>query len=267
MKVISIINLKGGVGKSVSSINIAHILSEAHGFRVLLVDNDKQGNTSKFFNAHSYDAPSIAEVLTIKSYKAAHVIRETAYPRLHVLPANMTLLKADKEILMDCTRPQQTRLKKALLEVAGDYDFVIIDNAPDLSMSIINALVATDDILIPIKVDSFAFDGVAQILEQAEEVREFNPGLRIAGGFITMYQRNNVNTQGETYLQQYDGLPMFGTVIRKTVAIDETTFTGKPIMEYSKRSTAALDYAALVDEYLQKCVRFGHKGGLKHAEV
>jgi len=68
MKVISIINLKGGVGKTVSSINIAHILSEAHGFRVLLVDNDKQGNTSKFFGVHSYDAPSIAEVLTIKSY-------------------------------------------------------------------------------------------------------------------------------------------------------------------------------------------------------
>jgi chromosome partitioning protein len=167
----------------------------------------------------------------------------------------MTLLKADKEILMDCTRPQQTRLKRTLLEVAGDYDFVIIDNAPDLSMSIINALVATDDILIPIKVDSFAFDGVAQILEQTEEVREFNPGLRIAGGFITIYQRNNVNTQGETYLQQYDGLPMFETVIRKTVAIDETTFTGKPIMEYSKRSTAALDYAALVDEYLRNCDR------------
>jgi chromosome partitioning protein len=154
---------------------------------------------------------------------------------------------------MDCTRPQQTRLKKALLEVAGDYDFTIIDNAPDLSMSIINALVATDDVLIPIKVDSFAFDGVAQILEQIAEVREFNPVLRVAGGFITIYQRNNVNTQGETFLQQYEGLPMFGTVIRKTVAIDETTFTGKPIMEYSKRSTAAMDYVSLVEEYLKLC--------------
>jgi chromosome partitioning protein len=86
-------------------------------------------------------------------------------------------------------------------------------------------------------------------------VREFNPALRVAGGFITIYQRNNVNAQGETYLQQYDVLPMFRTVIRKTVAIDETTFTGKPIMDYSKRSTAAMDYAALVDEYLQNCVR------------
>jgi chromosome partitioning protein len=79
-------------------------------------------------------------------------------------------------------------------------------------------------------------------------------GVRVAGGFITIYQRNNVNTQGETYLQQYDGLSMFGTVIRKTVAIDETTFTGKPIMEYSKRSTAAMDYAALVEEYLKICL-------------
>ena len=194
-------------------------------------------------------------MLTIKGYRASEAIRETAYPRLRVLPANMTLLRADKEILMDCTRPQQTRLKKALQEVVGDYDFTIIDSAPDLSMSVINALVATDDVLIPIKVDAFAFDGVAQILEQIEEVREFNPALRVAGGFITMFQRNNVNAQGEAYLQTYEGLPMFKTAIRKAVAIDETTFIGKPIAEYSKRSTAALDYAALVKEYLQDCAR------------
>lgn len=253
MKVISIINLKGGVGKTVSSINIAHILSQAHGKRVLLIDNDKQGNTSKFFGVHSYDAPSIADVLTIKSYPITDAIRETAYPRLNVLPSNMTLLKADREILMDCTRPQQNRLKKALQQVAGAYDFAVVDCAPDLNMSVINALVAADDVLIPIKVDSFAFDGVEQILEQVEDLREFNEDIRVAGGFVTMYQRNNVNTTGAEYLQAHEGLPMFKTAIRKTVSIDETTFTGKPIAEYSKRSTAALDYAALVEEYLGLC--------------
>lgn len=109
---------------------------------------------------------------------------------------------------------QQTRLKKALQEVAEDYDYVLIDNAPDLNMSVINALVATDDVLIPIKVDSFSFDGVAEILDQIEEIREFNAGIRVAGGFITMYQRNKVNALGQTFLQQYDSrLPMFSTVI------------------------------------------------------
>lgn len=252
MKVISIINLKGGVGKSVSAINMAHILSEVHEKRVLLVDNDKQGNTSKFFGLHDYDAPSISDVLTVKGFRTAEAIRRATYERLDLLPANMTLLRANKEILLDCSRPQQTRLRKALMEVEADYDYAIIDNAPDLNMSVINALVASNDVMIPIKVDSFAFDGVAQIMEQVEEIREFNPDIKIAGGFIVMWQRNNVNTQGKAYLEDVDGLPMFDTIIRKTVAVDETTFAGVPILDYNKRSTAARDYVSLVEEYLNR---------------
>jgi chromosome partitioning protein len=251
MKIISIINLKGGVAKTVSAINIAHVLAMVHGYRVLLVDNDKQGNTSKFFGTHSYDAPSIADVLTTKEFPLLEAIRETAYDRMHILPANMKLLRANKEMLLDCSRPQQTRLKKALLKVSGEYDYTIIDNAPDINMSVINALVACNDVLIPIKVDNFAFDGVAQILEQVEEVREFNEGIRVAGGFVTMWQRNNVNTLGETYLREREGLPMFKAVIRKTVAVDETTFAGVPLLAYAKNSTAARDYVALVAEYLK----------------
>ena len=252
MKAISIINLKGGVGKTISAINFAHVLAEVHGARVLLVDNDKQGNTSKFFGLHDYEATSISDVLTVKGFRTAEAIRKTQYERLSVIPANMALLRANKEILLDCSRPQQTRLRKALKEVEADYDYVVIDNAPDLNMSVINALVASHDVLIPIKVDSFAFDGVAQIMEQVEEIKEFNPDIRIAGGFVTMWQRNNVNAQGKAYLEDVDGLPMFDTIIRKTVAVDETTFAGVPILDYNKRSTAARDYVSLVDEYLRR---------------
>ena len=252
MKVISIINLKGGVGKTISAINIAHILSEVHGARVLLVDNDKQGNTSKFFGLHSYDKPCISEVLTVKGFDVAEAIQYTAFERLDVLPSNMTLLRANKEILLDCARPQQTRLRKAFDGIKGDYDYAVIDNAPDLNMSVINALVATNDVMIPIKVDSFAFDGVAQIMEQVEETREFNTEISIAGGFITMWQRNNVNAQGKAYLEDVDGLPKLDTIIRKTVAVDETTFAGLPIVRYNARSTAARDYVSLVDEDLKR---------------
>jgi len=255
MKVLCIINLKGGVAKTISAVNISHILATKHGKRVLLIDNDKQGNTSKFFKMHDYADPSLADVLTSKDPSMLQkTIKHTEYDTLHVLPANMNLLRADKEILLDVSRPQQTRLKKALqtMERGGNaYDYVVIDCAPDLNMSVINAFVAAGDVLIPIKVDRFAFDGLDQLQEQIKETREFNPTLCIAGGFITMYTRNNVNIQGKQYLEQSAGIPMFKTVIRKTVKVDETTFAGVPLLRYARNSTAARDYDALVSEYLQ----------------
>ena len=231
MKAVSFINLKGGVGKSVTSVNFAHILATIHNYRVLLIDNDKQGNSSKFFGLHDYDHPSIAEVLTEKGYEIRDAIRRTSYDRLDLLPANMTLLKADRQVLIDTVRPQQTRLRSALKQVEDQYDYVVIDNAPDLSMSVINALVATNDVLIPIKIDNFSFDGVNDILSCVEDIRAFNEGIRIAGGFITMFEWNNVNRQGGDYLETREDLPMMKTRIRKAVAVNETTFTGEPILE------------------------------------
>lgn len=251
MRTISIINLKGGVGKTVSAINIAFDLSSIHGQRVLLIDNDKQGNTSKFFGLHSDDDPSMAEILTVKGIDAATVIKHTQYSGLDLLPANMSLLRANKEALIDTTRPQQTRLKRALKSVAGNYDFCLIDNAPDVNISVINALMITDDVLVPVKIDKFAFDGLDVLADQIEEVREANERLTFAGCFVTMFQRNNVNVQGMELLRQAK-YPLFETVIRATTKVGETTFSGKPLQEYSRNCTAARDYAALVDEYLRK---------------
>lgn len=250
MKTISIINLKGGVAKTISAINIAHILSAVHGMRVLLIDNDKQGNTSKFFGLHSYDRQGMAELMTEKNIDVRRVIKSTAYTGLDVITANMNLLKANKEVLLDVSRPQQTRLKKALTAVADDYDYCVIDNAPDINMSVINALVASNDVLVPIKVDNFAFDGLDQLMEQINDVQEFNLGLTLKGCFITMYQKNSVNVQGNTWLNDCTGYPIFKTFIRKTVKVDETTFTGKPLLDYAPNCTAAKDYEALTAEYL-----------------
>ena len=254
MKTITIYNLKGGVAKTTSAINVAHILAQVHGYRVLLVDNDKQGNTSKFFGLHDYERPSIADVLTAKGFPITDAIRPTQYDRLHLLPANMNLLRANKEILLDFARPQQTRLRDALAEVRDDYDFVIIDNAPDYNMSDLNALVASDHVIIPIKIDKFTFDGVQMILEQVEEVRAFNPGITVAGGLITMYQNTELHRQGTEWLNSQPGLPMFETVIRRSATIDRMTFTGVPIIKQSRRSNAARDYKALVREYLRRFV-------------
>lgn len=252
MKIISIINLKGGVAKTISSANIAHILAVIHNKKVLLVDNDKQGNASKMFGLHNYDMPSVAEVMTKRGVNLKEIIRPTQYENLHLIPANMTLLKANLEVMLDNTRPQQTRFKAAFQTIQDDYDYCIIDNAPDINISTINALVASHDVLIPLKIDMFAFDGLKELLEQIDNTKEdLNPELCVKGCFVTAFQKNDVNIQGEEHLHQTE-YPVFNTHIRRTEKIDESTFATMPILEYSKKCGAAKDYLALVAEYLRR---------------
>jgi len=254
MRTICVENLKGGVAKTVSAVNMAWLLAAAHQKRVLLIDCDKQGNASKFFDVHGYENPGLAELLTSGKYSLTDVAQWDTIRTVEIIPANMTLLKADREILMDCTRPQQTRLRKALNPVRDLYDYCIIDCAPDLSMSVINALVAADDLLIPVKLDKFALDGLDLILEQLDAIREFNPNLARVAAFATQYQRNLVNQQAYGLLSAMglrSGFSVFQTVIRKTCRVDESTFAGIPLVKYAPKSTAAQDYRALVSEYLR----------------
>jgi len=251
MKTISIINLKGGVAKTITACNIAHILATKHGKRVLLVDNDKQGNTSKMFNSHSYTRPSIADIMTKRNIDLSTVIVPTAYSNLHIISANMTLLMANRQVMLDSTRPQQTRLKTALDTVANQYDYCIIDNAPDINMSTINALVTSDDVIIPIKIDNFAFDGLKELIQQIDNTREdLNPKLTLRGCLVTCYMRNDVNRQGEAWLRTETNYPIFETHIRRTEKVDESTFKTTPIIEYSRRCGAAIDYLKFVEEYI-----------------
>ena len=212
MKVLSIINLKGGVAKTISSVNMAHILAAVHGCKVLLIDNDKQGNASKILN----------------------------------------LLTANLEVMLDQSRPQQTRFKKFLDGIQSEYDYCIIDNAPDINISTINALVASNDVMVPITIDDFAIDGLAELKEQSDHTREdLNPGLRFCGCFVTQYDRTNeADTQGEEFLKTLE-YPLFETHIRRTPKMKPSTFERKPIIVYSSRCGAAYDYKALVQEYLR----------------
>lgn len=251
MKVISIINLKGGVGKTVSAINIAHILASVYKTRVLLIDNDKQGNASKFFGLHSYELPSVADVLTGRAMPVAEVVRHTRYERLDLLPANMGLLTANSSLLIDTSRTRDYRLRRALEAVADQYDWCVIDNAPDINISVINALMATDDVLVPVKIDRFAFDGLQELADQIEDVRESNPRLRFAGCFFTMFQSNRVNQEGDGWLRQEQPYPVFDTCIRSTVKVTETTYAGRPLLDYSPNCTASKGYLWLVAEYLE----------------
>ncbi len=255
MRTISIINLKGGCAKTLSSVNIAHILSSVYSKKVLLIDNDKQGDASKLLNRHSYTRPGTAEIMTDRDIDMSAVIQSTDYERLDIVTANMNLLTATLTVMLDQKRPQHNRFKKALEQVEGNYDFCVIDNAPDINISTINALAASDDVLVPVTIDDFAIDGLKELVEQINNTREdLNPSLRFCGCFITQYDRTNeADQQGEVYLKGLETYPLFNTHIRRTLKMKPSTFARKPILEYSSRCGAARDYKALAEEYLNMC--------------
>lgn len=251
MKAISFMNVKGGVGKTTSSISFAYILAADYNKKILLVDLDKQANTTKSFNLLDNERPSVSDLLTDKAADIDNIIRSTEYENIDLLPANMTLIKANQEVLLDMSRPQQTRLKKHIEKVKDRYDYVIFDCPTDINMAVINAFCVTDDVLIPIKIDRYALDGLEYVVEVIGELQEFNPKLTLKGGFITMFKNNNVNKSGKELLNNNLGFNFFQTAIRCTVKADESTFE-KPLPLYAPKSTAAIDYRNLVAEYLEK---------------
>ena len=252
MKVLSIINLKGGVAKTISSVNMAHILATEKKLRVLLIDNDEQGNASKIMNRHSYEHKGTAELMTERRPDMSKLIQHTDYADLDNITANMNLLSANLKVMPDQQRPQQTRFKQALETVKNEYDVCIIDNAPDINVSTINALVASTDVAVPITIDDFALDGLAELKEQIDNTKEdLNPQLRFCGCFVTQYDRTNeADTQGEEYLRTLE-YPVFTTHIRRTPKVKPSTFARIPIVEYSPRCGASTDYRALVEEWLK----------------
>lgn len=268
MRVISIISLKGGTGKTTTAVNIAYTLAAVHNKKVLIIDNDKQGNTSKSFKRYdTEDTNTIARVMLQRNVDVSEVIKSTAYEGIDIITANMDLLEANLRTIVDTGRQQQTRFKKALenakvidrgwakfdyLPLTEAYDYCIIDNAPDINMSIINALVMSNDVIVPIFMDQYSFDGLDILLDQIAQVKEdFNENLNFAGCLITQYQNNEVNNQGIEWLKAHD-IPIFKQQIRRTEKkVNESTFAKMPLVEYSVRCGAAQDYKKFVLEYLE----------------
>lgn len=244
---IAIINLKGGVGKSVTACNLAAELA-AKSKSVLVVDLDKQGNTSKFFGWLDYDRLSVAEVLLGERFANAAIVEDTGLPGVHLLPGDMRLLRANRMILMDTTEPQQYRLRDALEHVAENYDYCLLDCPPDLDMGSINALTAADWVIIPVDCDEWACDGMREIIDQIEQVQMYyNPHLKVMGALMTKYRRTRY--AGEVVHQLNEaGIEMLHTVIRYTVKVSEAKSAHEPLRVYKPDCSAALDYGCLADE-------------------
>lgn len=247
METISIISLKGGVAKTTTSVNLAYILAK-QGCKVLLIDNDKQGNASKAFDLYNpEDNNTIARVMVERGIDVQGVIKHTRYDNLDIVTANMNLLEANLRTVVDTGRQQQTRFKKAFETV--EYDYCIIDNAPDINMSIINALVMSNVVVIPVQIDQYSFDGLNILKEQIDVVKEdFNPGLHFGGCLITQYKNTEVQQQGAEVIENI--YPVYQTRIRRTEKKpQESTFAKMPLVEYSVRCGASQDYKNFVAEF------------------
>lgn len=260
-RVVSIINLKGGVGKTFTAANMAHILNN-QGYSVLLVDNDKQGNLSKLFEVYQDTVECGASRLLRGSYRHVNELREVlpGYTGMDIIPANMSLLQTTNDLTASTAADQASRFKPLLqaypLEPEKPYDYIIIDNPPDLGLNVINALAISDDVIVPTKIDSWALEGLDTVIAAVEDMKQINPRLNFVGALVTMWQNDDANRAGWEWLQD-KGYKLFDTRIWYGKAAAESTFFGKTITEYKPRSWTARDYKKFVAEYLERTAQHG----------
>ena len=248
-RVVAVANQKGGVGKTTTVINLGASLAAAEK-RVLLVDFDPQTNcTSGLGMRGEGDRPSVYDVVT-GGAQAAKVVLATTLPFLHLLPGAISLAGAEVELVGETRR--EFVLKEALEPLRPDYDYILIDCPPSLGLLTLNALVAADEVLIPIQGEYFALEGVSELLRTLERVREeLNPDLAIRGVLLTMMdERTNLGRQVSEEIHRFFGHKVYQSRIPRNVRLAEAPSFGKPILLYDIASRGAQSYLQVAQEFL-----------------
>ena len=248
-KIISLANQKGGVGKTTTSINLAAALAKL-GKRVLLIDADPQANTSSGLGIDIRELESTIYECLVNGIDPHTAIVETSMENLYVIPSHIDLVGAEIEMLNMEHREQL--LKKIIQPIREDYDFILIDCSPSLGLITINALTASDSVIIPVQCEFFALEGIAKLLNTIKIIKsKLNPQLKIEGFLLTMYD-NRLRLSNQVYeeVKRHFGDLVFNTVISRNVRLSEAPSHGVSVLEYDPHSKGAQNYTALAREVI-----------------
>ena len=254
MRIITIANQKGGVGKTTTAINLATALS-AIGERVLLVDLDPQGNASTGLGIDRRDRKSSSYDVLTGALTVGSAAVDTVVPDLAIVPSTLDLLGVEMEIAGASDRV--LRLRKALRshrEVAERWSYVLIDCPPSLNLLTLNSMAAADSVLVPLQCEFFALEGLSQLLETVDEVRRtINPSLTIQGIVMTMYDgRNNLANQVVDDVRAHLGEKVYRTIIPRNVRVSEAPSYGKPAILYDLKCSGSQAYLQLASEVIRQ---------------
>ena len=250
-KIISIVNQKGGVGKTTTAVNLAAAVGLA-GKKVLLVDADPQGNTTSGYGINKKEAKITSYELLIGKATAANAAVQTQFDGVDIVPASIDLAAAEVDLIEIESREAQ--LKMALATVRENYDYIFIDCPPSLGLITINALNASDTVLVPIQCEYFALEGLSQLMATVRQVKRlYNSTLEIEGIVLTMYDgRLNLTQQVVGEIKKYFANKLYKSAIPRAVRLSEAPSYGMPIQYYDKRSKGSAAYNDLAKEFLKK---------------
>lgn len=249
-RTIAIANQKGGVGKTTTSVNLSACLAYL-GKKTLLIDIDPQGNASSGVGVNKKEIEGCIYDVLIEDEPMKSYIHETKIEHLWIVPATMSLAGAEIELVSAISR--EVRLKRALDEVKGDFDYIIIDCPPSLGLLTINALTAADGVLIPVQCEYYALEGLSQLLSTVRLVQKhLNKELIIEGVLLTMLDaRTNLGLQVIEEVKKYFREKVYQSIIPRNVRLSEAPSHGKPIILYDVRSRGADTYTELAREVIK----------------
>ena len=250
-KIISVVNQKGGVGKTTTAVNLAAAVGLA-GKKVLLVDADPQGNSTSGYGINKKQTAATSYELLIGTGKLENAIIKTEFKNIDIVPSSMDLAAAEVDLIEITHREAQ--LKMALAAARNKYDYIFIDCPPSLGLLTVNAWAASDSLIIPLQSEYYALEGVSQLVNTIAMVKQhLNPALTIEGVVITMYGgRATVSKQIAAEIKKFFKSKLYEIIIPRNIRLSEAPSHGKPIILHDPKCIGARAYKALTEEFLSK---------------
>ena len=250
-KIVSVINQKGGVGKTTTAVNLTAAVGAA-GFRTLLVDIDPQGNSTSGFGVNKRNISKSTYDILVNGVSAKECLVTTKFKNVSILPSDMNLAGAEVEMI--AIENRESLLKKALLEIWQDFDFIFLDCPPSLGIITINALCASDTFLVPMQCEYYSLEGLAQLIATVRQVKRlYNPHIEMEGVLFTMYDgRLNLTQQVASEVKKAFPQKVYSVAIPKNVRLSEAPSFGEPVMYYDRASKGAAAYEEFAKEFLRQ---------------